>query len=141
MKTILFWKFKPFYTYWNILFVLNLDNPIYKDFAYTRHEHIFEVLIYWTDIESHSSRPEMELMIVMTSSVFMFMFRRCDIYIFPLDWCENQNLYRLIYCCDLASKMWFLYIYQNYEFETLNSLIDWCLCCLFICLIILNHYA
>ena len=74
--------------------MLNLDNPIYKDFAYTRHERIFEVLIYWIDIESHSSRPEMVLMIVMTSSVFMFVFRRCDFYIFPLDWCENQNLYR-----------------------------------------------
>ena len=34
----------------------------------------------------------------------------------------------------------FLYMYQNYEFETLDSLIDWCLCCLFICLLILNHF-
>ena len=62
--------------YLNILFVLNLDNRVYKDFAYTRHERIFEVLIYWIDIESHSSRSEMVLMIARASSVFMFVFRR-----------------------------------------------------------------
>ena len=103
MKTNFVLKFKSFYTYLNILFVLNLDNPIYKDFAYTRHERIFEVLIYWIDIESHFSRPEMMLIMTMASSIFMFVFRRCDFYIFPLDSCENQNIAR-IHCCDLASK-------------------------------------
>ena len=34
-----------------------MDNRVYKGFAYTRHERIFEVLIYWIDIESHSRHP------------------------------------------------------------------------------------
>ena len=74
-----------------IYFILNLDHPVYIDFAYTSDPRVFEVLIYWIDIESHSSRSEMILMIVATSSEFVFEFRRCDIYIFPIDWCENQN--------------------------------------------------
>ena len=41
------------------LFILNMDNQVYIDFAYTRHERIFEVLIYWIDIGPHSSSPEM----------------------------------------------------------------------------------
>ena len=62
-----------------------MDNLVYKGFAYTRHERIFEVLIYWIDIESHSSRPEMVLMIAIAraSSEFVFEFRKWDIYIFP----------------------------------------------------------
>ena len=67
-----------------------MDNPIYKGFVYTRHERIFEILIYWIDIESHSRHPEMVLMIDRSSSELMFVFRRWDFYIFPLDWCENQ---------------------------------------------------
>ena len=82
---------------------MDVDNRVYIDFAYTRHERIFEVLIYWIDIESYSSGPKMILMIVRTSSELVFMFRRCDIYIFPIDWCENQKLDRA-YCCELASK-------------------------------------
>ena len=135
-----FENLNQFYVF-DYLFILNMDNLVYKGFAYTRHECIFEVLIYWIDIESHYSRPEMILMIDISSSEFVFVFWRCDIYIFPLDWCENQNIDRFI-CCDLASKTRFsVYMYQNYEFENSNPLIDWCLCCLFICLIILNHYA
>ena len=52
-------RFKRF----DYLFILNLDNRVYKEFAYTRHERIFEVLIYWIDIESYSSGPKMILMI------------------------------------------------------------------------------
>ena len=39
-----------------------MDNLVYKGFAYTRHERIFEVLIYWIDIESHSRHPGIILM-------------------------------------------------------------------------------
>ena len=60
--------------------------------------------IYWVDIESHSSRPEMTLMIEYSSSEFVFEFRKWDIYIFPIDWCENQNLGKFV-DCGLASKM------------------------------------
>ena len=74
-----------------MLFVLNLDNPVYINFAYTSDPRVFEVLIYWIDIDSHSSHPEMILMIVATSSELVFECRRCDIYISPIDWCENQN--------------------------------------------------
>ena len=70
-----------------------MDNPLYKGFAYTRHERIFEVLIYWIDLESHYRHREMVLMIDRSSSELMFVFRRFDFYIFPLGWCENQNLY------------------------------------------------
>ena len=49
-----------------------MDNPVYIDFAYTSDPRVFEVLIYWIDIESHSSRPEMILMIVATSSELVF---------------------------------------------------------------------
>ena len=62
MKFFFVLKIKLNYSYLNILFVLNLDNLVYEDFAYTRHERIFEVLIYWIDIESHSSSPDMILM-------------------------------------------------------------------------------
>ena len=86
-----------------IIYLYELDSPVYKDFAYTPCKRVFEVLIYWIDIESHSSRPEMILMIVRTSSELVFVFRRRDIYIFPIDWCENPKLDRA-YCCDLASK-------------------------------------
>ena len=41
-----------------------MDNLVYKDFAYTRHERIIEVLISWVDIESHSRYPGMILMMV-----------------------------------------------------------------------------
>ena len=60
--------------------------------------------IYSIDIVSHSSRPKKILMIEISSSVFLFEFRKWDFYIFPLDWCENQNIAR-IHCCDLASKI------------------------------------
>ena len=36
-----------------------MDNPVYIDFAYTSDPRVFEILIYWIDIESHSSCPEM----------------------------------------------------------------------------------
>ena len=47
---------------------------------------------YWIDIKSRSSRPGMILMITRVLSEFIFEFRKWDIYIFPIDWCENQNL-------------------------------------------------
>ena len=90
MKTILFWKFKSIIRIWLYIYI-ELDSPVYKDFAYTPCKSVFEVLIYWIDIESHSSRPEMILMVGISSSVYMFEFRKWDIYIFPIDWCENQN--------------------------------------------------
>ena len=40
-------------------FYIDLDNQVYKDFAYTSDPRVFEVLIYWIDIESHYSRPWM----------------------------------------------------------------------------------
>ena len=51
------------------LLILNLDNAVYKDFAYTSDLRVFEVLIYWIDIESHSSRTEKTLMIAAASTV------------------------------------------------------------------------
>ena len=36
---------------------MNLDNPVYIDFAYTSDPRVFEVLIYWVDIESPSKSP------------------------------------------------------------------------------------
>ena len=69
---------------------MNLDNPVYIDFAYTSDPRVFEVLIYWIDIDPHSSRPEMILTIVATSSESVFEFQKCDIYIFTLDWCEKS---------------------------------------------------
>ena len=71
--------------------------------------------IYWIDIESHSSRPEMILMIAIALSVIVFEFRKWDLYIFPIDLCENQNLDRVIVVtwhqkCDLE------YVYEIYMF-------------------------
>ena len=73
------------------LIYIDVDNPVYIDFAYTSDPRVFEVLIYWVDIESHSSRPERILMIDASSSEFMFEWRKWDFYIFPIDWCENQS--------------------------------------------------
>ena len=78
------------------LFYIDQDNPIYKDFAYMSCKRVFEVLIYWVDIESCSSRTGVILVIIRIPSVFMFDFRKWDIYIFPIDQCENQNLDRVI---------------------------------------------
>ena len=68
-----------------------MDNLVYKGFAYTRHERIFEVLIYWVDIESHSRHPGMILMMVHHHQYSYSSFEGVIFYIFPLDWCENQN--------------------------------------------------
>ena len=95
-----------------------MDNIVYKGFAYTRHERIFEVLIYWIDIESHSSRPGTILMMIATSSVFVFEFRKWDFYIFPIEWCDSQNYIGLIVVI-WHQKSDFWTMYQNYEFETL----------------------
>ena len=56
---------------WLFIYI-DVDNPIYIDFAYTSDPRVFEVLIYWVDIESPSSRPERILMIDASSSEFMF---------------------------------------------------------------------
>ena len=69
--------------------------------------------IYWVDIKSHSSRSEMILMVGIPSSEFMFEFRKWDLYISPIDWCENQNLGKII-DCDLASKCDLEHIYIKY---------------------------
>ena len=62
MKTnFCFENLNQFYVFEH-LFILNLDDLVYKDFAYTCHERIFEVLIYRIDIGLHSSRPDMILM-------------------------------------------------------------------------------
>ena len=49
-----------------------MDNPVYIDFAYTSDPRVFEVLIYWIDIESYSSGPKMILMVEYSSSEFIF---------------------------------------------------------------------
>ena len=67
-----------------------MDNRVYIGFAYTRHERIFEVLIYWVDIESHSSCPGM-ILIMLQRYQYLFSSNESEISIFPVDWCENQN--------------------------------------------------
>ena len=54
------------------LFYIDLDSPVYKDFAYTPCKRVFEVLIYWIDIELHSSRPGVILMTDISSLEFIF---------------------------------------------------------------------
>ena len=51
---------------------IDVDNPVYTDFAYTSDPRVFEFLIYWIDIELHSSRPGVILMIDISSSEFIF---------------------------------------------------------------------
>ena len=147
MKSI-FLKMKTNFSFENLnqlfvfdyLFILILDNSVYKEFAYTPCKRIFKVLIYWIDIESHSRHPEMVLMIDRSSSeIYVRVLKMWYLYIsYWLVW--EPKLDRA-YCCDLASKIWFLTMYQSYQFENSNPRIDCWLCCLFNCLIILNHYA
>ena len=61
MKTNLVLKYKSIIRIWLFIYI-DVDNPVYIDFAYTPDPRVFEILIYWIDIESHSSRPEMILM-------------------------------------------------------------------------------
>ena len=58
MKTNLVLKYKSIIRIWLFIYI-DVDNPVYIDFAYTSDPRVFKVLIYWIDIESHSSRPEM----------------------------------------------------------------------------------
>ena len=76
-----------------------MDNRVYIDFAYTRHERIFEVLIYWIDIESHSRHPEMILMVASVVRVYVRVSKVGFLYV-SIDWYEDQHLVST-HCCDL----------------------------------------
>ena len=135
----MFWKFKSIIRSWLFIYI-DLDNPVYIDFAYTSDPRIFEVLIYRVDIEPHSSSPTMFWWWFETSSAFMFEWRRCDFLYISIRLVWEPKLVRT-HCCELASKTWFFVYVSKLWIWNSNSLIDWCLCCLFNCLIILNHYA
>ena len=81
-----------------------MDNRVYKDFAYTRHERIVEVLIYWVDIESHSSRPEIVLVMRLHYQYLCSCLEGVISIYFHYTGVRTKTYIDRFICCVLASK-------------------------------------
>ena len=136
MKTILFWKFKSIIRSWLLIYI-DLDNPVYIDFAYTSDPRVFEVLIYWVDIESPSKSPgenSDDWCIIIRIYVRVTKVR----FLYISYWLVWEPKLDRAYCCDLASKTWSCVYISKLWIWKANQLIDWWLCCV---IIYLNQYV